>query len=107
MSALRKNPEIEVPERGTTAAMEWIRENSCPDLQGAIFYNEGTPFLIVSDIDPAYLESIERSSENTTPFWYTLSGKLDGVKRMTRMSSGGEPSWVFNIDEHYYFATPW
>ncbi len=91
---------IDVSERGTVAAMKWIAENNCPDLEHAIFSCSGRPYLIVSSqVEQDIWAILEQHPVST---WHDING----MKRIAR-SQNDNPCWYFCINDHFYFATIW
>lgn len=91
---------IEVSERGTVAAMKWIVENNCPDLNHAIFSCSRRPFLIVSSQSEQDIWAILEQHPVST--WQDING----MKRIA-LPLGSYPCWYFYIDGRYYHASVW
>lgn len=89
--------KIELKERGTLAAMQWIADNNAPSLCCQDFSYQGEPFLIVSD----QADMIAHLAFNPLETWH----EVNGMKRLTIAQEGREPHWYFYINGKFYFAT--
>lgn len=95
-----KFPTINVPERGTIAAMKWIAENGCPYLHQTVISYDGIPYLIVSSETEENIRAL--LEEHPVSAWHDING----MKRLAHPLDS-YPCWYFYINGHYYFVSIW